>query len=286
MSEDSHGGPARVDPSPEVPTWYLRPLGRRLLANTPAEDRRKLHDILALVERHGTQAAILARELRLMSVTDRVLQDLEVRGFVTRRRDAGDLDRRAGSDRDAQSLGPTSGEVVARSREGQAARSAPESGTRTLTEASRTSAFLNSPAMEFEPVALDKLRQAERLKQLESELHKTLQTTQTLSRRKTYENLQRLSPMATRLLEILPESVSVSALLERFPRILNRLAEDWRDPERFNATMHSYFVDDRGGRQGFPLDVLQELMDLHTYYNTEIHPSTKKEGLGEGFFKR
>jgi hypothetical protein len=64
----------------------------------------------------------------------------------------------------------------------------------------------------------------------------------------------------------LPLTVQPKALRERFPRIANGLAAAWRDRE---ATLHCFddlLSDRRGGRRGFPLDVLEELQRLKIFY--------------------
>ena len=69
----------------------------------------------------------------------------------------------------------------------------------------------------------------------------------------------------------LPLDVQPLALCERFPRIANALSSAWPDTERARAYFAELLVDCRGGRQGFPNDVLRELLALQAYYQTE-HP--------------
>ena len=60
--------------------------------------------------------------------------------------------------------------------------------------------------------------------------------------------------------------VQPKVLLERFPRIANGLAAAWHDRM---TTLHYFddlLSDRRGGRKGFPPDILEELQLLKTFY--------------------
>lgn len=63
-------------------------------------------------------------------------------------------------------------------------------------------------------------------------------------------------------------------LEEKFDRILVKLEELWDQPE-----IHNYFsdllIDKRGGRQGFPKEVMNELIILHEFH--EFRPFRKAE---------
>ncbi len=249
----------------------VSPLGRRLLANTALADRRKLHEILLAFEAGG-EVAQLGDRLRSMRVEPTVLVDLVRRGFLMKR-DASVP--RTDTAQAAVSLAP-----VGRRASGPGASTLHGQTLHGITRHGHTlhgqpgAARVAGEAITFDPVPLDKVLQAEKLKALEAELQKTAHNTQSLSRRAMVDNLQKLSPAATQVLAVLPPSLSLQNLLERYPRIVNQLADDWRDPARFRATMDSYLIDSRGGRQGFPLPVVNELMALRDFYNSEIHPET------------
>jgi hypothetical protein len=232
----------------------VSPLGRRLLANTALADRRKLHEILLVFEAAQPTDQALAR-LKSLRVEPTVLNELVRRGFLMKR----EPNTAAAAPQSAPAPLPPVG------------RRASGPGAATLHGQNRGD-LAGSGGITFEPVPIDKLLQAEKLKAIEAELQRTAHTTHTFSRRALVDNLQKLSPAATQLLAVLPASLTVQNLVERYPRILNQLADDWKDPQRFRATMDSYFIDTRGGRQGFPLPVVQELMALRDFYNTEVHP--------------
>ncbi|HEY2968508.1 MAG TPA: hypothetical protein VGK75_09080 [Casimicrobiaceae bacterium] len=66
----------------------------------------------------------------------------------------------------------------------------------------------------------------------------------------------------------LPLDVQPTALLHHYGRIANVIAAIWRDPKSLQSYMDCLFTDDRGDRQGFPADVLHELLALREYYDS------------------
>jgi hypothetical protein len=69
----------------------------------------------------------------------------------------------------------------------------------------------------------------------------------------------------------LPRRVQPLALMRRFPRIANQLAAVWSETPSARAYLDGLLVDDRGHRQGFPQDVLSELLSLRLYH-ASLHP--------------
>jgi hypothetical protein len=69
----------------------------------------------------------------------------------------------------------------------------------------------------------------------------------------------------------LPFEGKPTALAAAYPRIANALAALWARPDEFRAYLDELLVDRRGGREGFPVDVLEDLTLLGTYYAT-LHP--------------
>ena len=67
----------------------------------------------------------------------------------------------------------------------------------------------------------------------------------------------------------LPHDIQPTALLRRYARIANLIAAAWGDRKCFGTYMESLFTDNRGDRQGFPPDVLSELVALQRYYDTK-----------------
>lgn len=64
----------------------------------------------------------------------------------------------------------------------------------------------------------------------------------------------------------LPAQHRPLAILRQFPHVANRLAATAQDAQSFIATVDSFLLDDRGGRQGFSFEVVVELTDLKAYY--------------------
>ena len=78
-----------------------------------------------------------------------------------------------------------------------------------------------------------------------------------------------------RLLERCPRRCAWSALRQRFPHVLNRIAADWDVARsRFAALIDSLLIDQRGQRQGFPFESVLEL--------TEPCASTTLDGAPRG----
>jgi hypothetical protein len=56
------------------------------------------------------------------------------------------------------------------------------------------------------------------------------------------------------------------ALAQLFPRIVNRMAELWKQPAQIERYFEELLIDHRGNRNGFPLKVLIDLSTLKGYY--------------------
>jgi len=91
---------------------------------------------------------------------------------------------------------------------------------------------------------------------------------------KSYEHLRKNQPANIPLprtktwFENLPPRVRPSALMRQFPRIANQIAAAWDDLVQFDTYMDSLLTDKRGGRNGFPSDVIAELGALDNYRHT------------------
>jgi hypothetical protein len=73
-------------------------------------------------------------------------------------------------------------------------------------------------------------------------------------------------PVTIRWVARLPAEVRPVTLLRQFPRIANVVARAWNDAAEIQAVLDDLLVDRRGGRQGFPLEVTEELLVLRDYY--------------------
>ncbi|MGH8727207.1 MAG: hypothetical protein ACREV9_03395 [Burkholderiales bacterium] len=58
---------------------------------------------------------------------------------------------------------------------------------------------------------------------------------------------------------------TISALEKYFPRIAQSITLVWGFPE-FLKYIEKISVDERGGRRGFPMEVMEELMLLHAVH--------------------
>jgi hypothetical protein len=63
----------------------------------------------------------------------------------------------------------------------------------------------------------------------------------------------------------LPAHVRPHALVERYPRLVNLIAETWRSAQRCQETFEDLTMDRRGGRHGFSFEIEVELRALRAY---------------------
>ena len=63
----------------------------------------------------------------------------------------------------------------------------------------------------------------------------------------------------------LPAATRPRALCEKYPRVVNQIAETWRDHARTAQALGRLLVDERGGRHGFPSDVQLEIRRLQEH---------------------
>ena len=88
---------------------------------------------------------------------------------------------------------------------------------------------------------------------------------QVLRRRNTTSVSRLLSPTID-WLAALPPNVRPLALATKFPRVANRIAQEWPKPSACRRDFDDLVYDKRGARRGFPPDVFVELLALRDYY--------------------
>lgn len=76
-----------------------------------------------------------------------------------------------------------------------------------------------------------------------------------------------LTEQAWKWLDGLPQELQPGGLVQRFPRITNKLAELWRRPGNCEKYLDALILDHRGSRKGFPPDVAREIALLKTHLN-------------------
>jgi len=89
--------------------------------------------------------------------------------------------------------------------------------------------------------------------------------------RRKAQPVEVLLPTTQRWLDALPKEARPHALAEQFPRLANLIALNWNSPNDCCAFISSLLVDQRGGRRGFPGNVLEDIQNLRVYY-TRLHP--------------
>ena len=78
--------------------------------------------------------------------------------------------------------------------------------------------------------------------------------------------LNRLLPHTLLWANELPSDVVPVATMNQFPRVANLLAANWKEQAAFQNYMQSLLIDRRGSRQGFAVEIKEELIRLRTYY--------------------
>ncbi|CAJ0714868.1 hypothetical protein LMG6871_01250 [Ralstonia edaphis] len=79
---------------------------------------------------------------------------------------------------------------------------------------------------------------------------------------------------AIRWLASLPDEVRPIELGRKFPRIINTIAAKWADFIGCRRYLNSLQIDERGGRQGFPFEIVQEICTLREYFDS-LYPPDK-----------
>lgn len=87
--------------------------------------------------------------------------------------------------------------------------------------------------------------------------------------RRWRQPLDQQLPATARWVATLPSEIQPLALLQRFPRIANDLARVWHDDTELQLHLDELLTDRRGGRQGFPPEIHQELLMLREYSNRQ-----------------
>ena len=64
----------------------------------------------------------------------------------------------------------------------------------------------------------------------------------------------------------LPKTVQPVLLAERYPGICNRMGERWQRPNLIILYFDELLMDNRGGRQGFPISIAIEIASLKEYF--------------------
>jgi hypothetical protein len=79
----------------------------------------------------------------------------------------------------------------------------------------------------------------------------------------------------------LPRAIKPLATARRFPRILNRFAQNWDAPRMLDALFADLLHDERGNREGFPPAIYMEILQLHEYHGWLKRKRAKKRNLAK-----
>jgi hypothetical protein len=81
--------------------------------------------------------------------------------------------------------------------------------------------------------------------------------------------LNQILPATRRWFDSLPASCRPIEMMKTYPRIANRVAVAWREPQTAQEFINDLLLDRRGERQGFPPFVTLELMRLRSILDGE-----------------
>ena len=121
-------------------------------------------------------------------------------------------------------------------------------------------------AIDFEAVDLDTARHALDSPPPGVEERKRLRPGYWEERRRPLTATDRaLAGAALEWIVRLPPALRPRALAERYPRVVNLIAETWSTPQQWRGTFDELMFDSRGARQGFPHEIELELQSLRRY---------------------
>lgn len=86
------------------------------------------------------------------------------------------------------------------------------------------------------------------------------------------EAARQFSPDVQQILAQLPAALSLGRSCSRYPQAVEKLLKHWRNPAEFRLALDGMMMDSRGGRQGFPFDVVSEFSALREYYDQYVSP--------------
>jgi hypothetical protein len=124
-------------------------------------------------------------------------------------------------------------------------------------------------SLEFEKVSLDDAR-----KVLDDSVKPTVYVTRAdndQQKRRTPQPAEGMRTATIQWILKLPTDLQPRHLQIKYPRIANRLASLWPEPERCEPYFDELLTDKRGGRKGFPPAVAQEIASLRDYYFRQHH---------------
>lgn len=85
--------------------------------------------------------------------------------------------------------------------------------------------------------------------------------------RKASKTPEELPPATIQWIIHLPALCRPLHLTRSFPKIANRMALVWSDAELAQGYFNELLMDTRGGRQGFPREVFDDIMRLQQHFN-------------------
>jgi hypothetical protein len=129
----------------------------------------------------------------------------------------------------------------------------------------------DSDSLNFEVVSFDQAREALDEPPAGVRQVRRMSPADWASRRRALsESERRLTRAATQWFLALPRELRPAELMRRYPRIANRLCDQWNDASASLQLLEELVLDRRGGRVGFPRPVVLELQALQDQLQRRI----------------
>jgi hypothetical protein len=122
----------------------------------------------------------------------------------------------------------------------------------------------SSDSFDFEKVSLDDARKV--LDESVKPAVNVVRSSSNYEQRRAPQPAESMRTATIQWILKLPAHLQPRHLQVKYPRIANRLATLWAEPERCEPYFEDLLTDKRGGRKGFPLAVAQEIASLRDHY--------------------
>lgn len=125
---------------------------------------------------------------------------------------------------------------------------------------------------------LDAKRMAEEAARLDFSVQRRKKAAAEQQRRRV--EAEGLNPFGTKMLaDLATKGIAVEALEMEYPNLINRLALSFGYPDDFLRMLDGLIMDDRGGREGFSLEVMRDLTRLKAGFIDHFVPPDDRNAL-------
>ena len=124
----------------------------------------------------------------------------------------------------------------------------------------------------------DATRMAEEAERMDFSLQRRKKATAEQQRRRI--EAEGLNAFGTQMIaDLAARGILIEQLESEYPNLINRLALAFGHPQEFLAMLDGLILDERGGRQGFPLPVMRDLDNLKMGFIENFVPPQERSAL-------